>query len=70
MEEVIVEIKVLLLRKAILINHPFAGREFLIDEIILGMGSHRKAIKYTNGLLKYGAECRAQVISPGKVRII
>lgn len=65
-----IQIKVLEKRSAIEINSRHPNRVFIIDEIMLGIGSHRKAIKYTNGLLKYSSEHNAEIIAPGKIRII
>lgn len=65
-----IEIKVLTLKRASEINSVNANREFIIAEIMLGTGHHRKAVKYTAGLLKYGSEHKAEIISPGKIRII
>lgn len=65
-----IEIKVLTLRRAIEINSMNANREFVITEIMLGAGSHRKAVAYTPGLLQYGTIHKAEITSPGKIRII
>jgi len=66
----IIQIKILTLRKAIEIESAHAGREFTIEEIELGAGRNRRAIPYTNGFLNYGTEHKAEVIAPGKIKII
>lgn len=65
-----IEIRVGKKRNAIEINSSSAGRELTIDEIELGAGHHRKSIKYTNGFLQEGAECKAVLIGEGKVKIV
>lgn len=57
-------------RNSIQTDGPNAGTRFIIDEIELGIGSNRKAIKYTSGFIKPETECKAEIISPGHVRII
>ena len=57
-------------KKAREIKSKNAGREFTIVEIELGMGQHRKAVKYTKGFLKPDADCRAVIVCPGQVKII
>lgn len=65
-----IEIKVLTLKSAIEINSPQAGRDFIIEEMMLGVGSHRKALKYTNGMLNYASEHKAEILPNGKIRIV
>ncbi len=65
-----IEIKVLTLRSAIEINSINIGRDFIIEEIMLGVGPHRKAVKYTNGMLNYASEHKAEILPQGKIRIV
>lgn len=66
----IIEIKIMEGKKAQTINCPNAGKIYLIEEIELGVGAHKKAVQYIEGAMQKGAHCRALIISPGKVRII
>lgn len=68
--EEIIEVRILTLRKAEEINSQYKGREFIIQEIILGVGKMRKEVPYTTQFLSYGYECKAVIISPGKIRIL
>lgn len=45
------------------------GNIYKIESISLGMGSHRKTIKYTKHFLKDGSEVRAEVLKNGKLNI-
>lgn len=56
--------------KAQTINCPNAGKVYLVEEIELGVGAHKKAVPYIEGTMQKGAHCKALIISPGKVRII
>lgn len=64
-----VEIRVLTLKNAIELNSK-SFRDFIIDEIELGIPPNRKPIPYTNGFLKYGTVCKAEILPNGKLRII
>lgn len=66
----IIEVRILTLRKSEEINSENKGREFIVEEIMLGAGAMRKAIKYTNAFLSFGYECKAIILSPGKIRIL
>lgn len=66
----IIEIQIQERKKAQEINSPHAGKYYLVEEIELGTGVHKKAVPYTEGAMKKGDQCRAMIISPGKVRII
>lgn len=68
--ESIIEIQIQERKKAQEINSPHAGKYYLVEEIELGVGIHKKAVPYTEGTLQKGAQCRALILSPGKVRII
>lgn len=68
--ESIIEIEIQERTKAKEINSLHAGKIYLVEEIELGVGAHKKAVPYREGTMKKGAHCRALVISPGKVRII
>lgn len=57
-------------RNCIQTNGPNAGTRFIIDEIELGMGQQRKAMKYNAGFIKPDTECKAVITSPGHVRIV
>ena len=56
-------------KTAMEINSPQRGRKFKIHEIVIGMGNNRKSIPYKMNLLE-NAECRAEVLENGKLRII
>lgn len=47
-----------------------SARKFKIQEIMLGAGSHRKAIPYTKMFLSAGVECKAEILKNGRLRII
>lgn len=66
----IIQVRILTKRNAEEVYSEHKGREFIVEEIMLGEGKFRKPIKYTNQFLSYGYECRAVVLSPGKIRII
>lgn len=68
--DTLIEIEVQDRRKCVEINSRNSGANYLIDEIELGSGPHKKIMPYTEGLMKKGAQCKAMVILPGKVRII
>lgn len=65
-----IEIVVGVKRNAIQTDGPNAGTRFIIDEIELGMGPQRKAMKYDAGFIKPDTECKAVITSPGHVRIV
>lgn len=65
-----IEIRVLSLKTAIEINSLNAGKDFIIEEIELGVAPNRKALKYENDFLKKGTECKAIIKPNGKLRII
>lgn len=65
-----IEIRVLSLKTAIEINSLTAGKDFIIEEIELGIAPNRKSIKYENDFLKKGTECKAIIKPNGKLRII
>jgi len=46
------------------------GNIYKIESISLGIGIRRQTISYTKGFLKAGGECRAEVLSNGKLNII
>ena len=45
------------------------GNVYKIESIMLGMGSHRKTIKWEKHFLKEGSDCRAEVLPNGKLNI-
>lgn len=65
-----IEIRVISTKSAIEINSINANRQFSIQEIMLGMGTHRKPMKYESGMLKYGSEHKAEILENGKLRIV
>lgn len=65
-----IEIEIMERKKAKEINSPNAGKIYLVEEIELGVGVHKKPVPYKEGTLQKGAQCKAMIISPGKVRII
>lgn len=52
------------------IRHNKQGRKFKIQEIMLGAAHHRKSIPYPKSFLLAFAECKAEVLENGKLRII
>lgn len=66
----IIQIEIQERRKAQEINSRNSGKYYLVEEIELGVGVHKKAVRYTEGTMKKGVHCKALIISPGKVRII
>lgn len=45
------------------------GRVFKVAEIMMGAGDKRRAVPYDKTLIE-GAECRAEVLKNGRLRII
>lgn len=66
----IIEIRVISKSSAIEINSMNANRQFSIQELMLGSGTHRKPVKYEQGMLKYGSEHKAEILENGKLRIV
>lgn len=68
--EDVIQIEIKERRKAMEIHSPNAGKYYLVEEIEVGAGPHKKTLKYTEGFMKQGSRCKAIVIDTGKVRII
>ena len=56
-------------KSGIEINSRNKGRKFKIKEIMLGVGPKRKSIDYDKNMMPH-AECRAEILPNGKLRII
>ena len=56
-------------KSGIEINSRNKGRKFKIQEIMLGVGSKKKSIMYDKNMMPQ-AECRAEILPNGKLRII
>lgn len=68
--EDVIQIEIQERRKALEIHSRNAGKSYLVEEIELGEGPHKKAMKYEEGILLKGSQHKARVIATGKVRII
>jgi hypothetical protein len=51
-------------------NSPHAGSRFKIEEVLLGVGPHRKPVPYSKGDLMPNGQFRARVLPNGRLRII
>ena len=69
-EITIIQVEIRERTKAMEINSINAGKYYLVEEIEVGTGRNKKTMPYTEGFLKKHAMCKAQIIAPGKIRII
>lgn len=66
----VIQIQIQERTRAMEIRSRNAGKSYLVEEIELGEGPHKKAMKYEEGILLKGSQHKARVIATGKVRII
>lgn len=64
-----IEVRIISGKKAVEIRSANAGREFSVEEIELGIGKYKKPVKYDKHL-KPQTECKAVIITTGKIRIV
>lgn len=57
-------------KSAVGIMYPHKDTKLKIQEIMLGSGSMRKCLLWTDKFLKKDTECRAEILENGRLRIV